>query len=61
MTTATYHEVKTASPVLACDLCGCLIDPSERGRTAHQNSHEQTSEVIDLTGRVALELDRLAS
>lgn len=58
MADTTFHE---CGDQLACDACGCLVDRSERGRSAHQRWHTQTTEVIDLTGRVALELDRIAS
>lgn len=59
--TATFHEVRIQQPVLACDLCGAIVDPSDTGRAAHQAWHDQTVEVIDLTGRVALQLERIAS
>lgn len=51
--TATFHH---AAATLACDLCGCMIDSSERGRTAHQAWHSQTAEVIDLTEQHKLKL-----
>lgn len=59
MTGVTFHEVK--GKTLACDICSCVIDASEQGRAKHQAWHQQTADVIDLTGRVALELDRIAS
>lgn len=56
MTTTSYHEVRTQSPVLACDGCGALVDPSETGRAAHQAWHEQNDKVIDLTEQHELKL-----
>ena len=55
----TFHEVpppETPIAMLACDLCGCLVDRSEQGRRAHQDSHNKTFEVIDLTIRHEREL-----
>lgn len=55
----TFHPASGRS--LTCDQCGCVVDASERDRALHQEWHNRNAEVIDLTGRVALELDRLAS
>lgn len=44
----TLYEVRTNSPDLACADCGCRVDGSDRGRTAHQQWHDR-QEFIDLT------------
>lgn len=54
MTTATFHP--TSGPTLACDLCGCVIDATDRGRTTHQAWHAQNDKVIDLTEQHELKL-----
>lgn len=48
----TLYEVRTNSPDLACEDCGCRIDGSERGRAAHQRWHDRQSiMVVDITER----------
>lgn len=47
MSAATFHQ--THEQQLACDVCGALIDPSERGRTCHQTWHAEPAPIIDLT------------
>lgn len=45
---ATFHPVQLPPnvPTLACDECGCLVDQSDRGRTAHSRWHEEREEIV---------------
>ena len=56
---ATFHTVPTGARGLACDLCGCLVDPSDEGRAVHQRSHPEP--VVDLTGAHDVEQARPAT
>jgi hypothetical protein len=43
----TFHR---CSDGLACDQCGSLVDPTDRGRSSHQGWHDAMT-VVDLTER----------
>lgn len=52
----TFHPVPVGARGLACDVCFCMVDPSEEGRAGHQASHERAAapvsaapDVLDLT------------
>jgi len=47
--TVTFHAVAANAAVLACDLCGCVVDGSDRGRSRHQAWHAGPPVVVDLT------------
>lgn len=57
-----FHEVPARAQVLACDDCGCVVDPTDRGRTAHEQWHESlraAAPVIDLPAAEGEELRRV--
>src|SRR5689334_10085127 len=43
----SFHSVQpTSAPTLACDECGCVVDGSERGRSAHERWHAGRDEIV---------------
>lgn len=53
---ATFHPA--SAKLLTCDLCGCVVDASERDRALHQEWHRTSAEVIDLTASLERRLER---
>jgi hypothetical protein len=58
-TAVTFHP--TSIPPLACDLCGCVVDASDRGRTLHQRWHNEAGQVIDLTAKLEQRIEAASS
>lgn len=42
-----FYETSSQARTMACDVCGCVVDGSERGRGLHARWHEP-EQVIDL-------------